>query len=111
MFRWISGISFFLLGGVFWLGTMIADPFTSWGIEHERIRPSVAEIGINLAALAIAAFLASAAVIFTKASNRKGRLAVALALLMLFFTGTAIARLIWVKVYVLGGYVSRNLDG
>ncbi len=102
LIRWLAGIALILGGMVFWFGTMVADPYTAWGIEHEQLRPGVAQIGINLAALAITSHLGAAAIIFSVPRNRNGWFAMALAFLLLFLIGTAIARLVWVRFYVLG---------
>lgn len=101
MFRWISVGASLLVGIVFWLGAMVLSPYTSWGVEHEHIRHDAAEIGINLAALAICAHLICAVIIYSKPASRKGWLPIILALFLLFFVGTAVARLVWVKFYVL----------
>lgn len=102
MVRWIFGALLILAGGVFWFGTMIADPYTAWGVEHEQVRPGVARIGINLAAIAIMLHVGAAGVIFSIPRNRKGWSAILIGLLLLFLIGTAAARLIWVQFYVLG---------
>lgn len=103
MFRWISGIIFFGVGLMFWFGSMIADPYTSMGTGPQYLRPSVADIGINLAALAIGSLTGTAAILFSTPRNRRGWLALFLALILTFLIGTAVWRLIWVRFLVLDG--------
>lgn len=100
--RWGIGLALLAIGIVLWIGTLLADPYTSWGVAEEQVRPSVARLGVQFASASLLALVASAFVIFGERVNRRGVRAVIFGIVLLFFFATALARLIWVQFYVLG---------
>ena len=99
--RWNAGILCLLLGILFWILSFMAYPYRSMGVGPQYLRPGVAALSAGsaiacLALLAIAGLLA-----FWKEENRHGRGAIALTIALLFFGATSIARLIYIKYFVL----------
>ena len=99
--RWGSGLISLGLAVLLWVGSLLADPYTSWGVEHEQVRPGVAHISTYFAVAALVLLLVSALVVFWDKANRGGGKAIAFTITLLFFVGSALARLVWIEFYVL----------
>jgi hypothetical protein len=57
---------------------------------------------MGFATASVVLLLVSALAVFSDEANRRGGKSIAFTIALLFFVGTAIARLVWVKFYVLG---------
>jgi hypothetical protein len=99
--RWKLGLLTLALSLPFWFFSLLVNPYTSWGVEHEHLRDGVGEISALLAILALILVFAGALIVFWRPANRSGWKAVAFAIPLLFFGGTMIARLIWLYFWVL----------
>ena len=51
--RWGIGLTLLAAGIALWIGTFLADPYTSWGVAEEQVRPSVARLGIQFASVSL----------------------------------------------------------
>lgn len=80
---------------------MIADPYTAWGVEHEHVRPAVANLSLAFASAALIFILIAAGLAFLWDTKRFDWKRLGLAGLLFFFGGTAFARIIWVQFFVL----------
>jgi hypothetical protein len=100
--RWGIGLALLAIGIVLWIGTFLADPYTSWGVAEEQVRPSVARLGVQFASASLVTLVASAFVVFSERVNHRSARAVIFGAVLLFFFATALARLIWVWFFVLG---------
>jgi hypothetical protein len=94
--RWLLSIALTVAGTFLWLGMLVADPYTAWGVKHEQIRPSVVEIGINLGLAALACFAAATAILFSVRANRTSKYGRFYGGIVLFLFATTLARLYWV---------------
>lgn len=84
-----------------WLGSMIADPYTAWGVEHEEVRPGMVHLSEQLAIAALGLLIAAGlAVYWRQGMWWRGWLCAVFAAALLFFGETAIARLLWIWFYV-----------
>lgn len=100
--RWKLGISIFLVSTLFWIGSMGVDPYTTWGVEQERVRPSVARLIGQFATISFALSAASGLTIYHRSGNIRRWTGIVFAPFLLFFGGTALARSIWIWFDVLG---------
>lgn len=85
---------------VLWFSSMVADPYTAWGIEHEQVRPSVARLSAQFATTSLVLIAVAGLAAYWKQNSRWDRREIAFGLALLFFGGTALARLIWLFLYV-----------
>lgn len=83
-----------------WLGSLLVTPYTTWG-DPPQIRTNASHAIVNAALICLLLLASSAAVVFWKKENRRGWKAIAFALALLFFGGTALARFIYVQFFVL----------
>ncbi|MBO9669274.1 MAG: hypothetical protein J7485_02035 [Sphingobium sp.] len=86
---------------VLWFGSMVADPFTAWGVEHEQLRPSVARLSAQFAVASLILIVAAGLAAYWKRGRRRGWSEIAFGVALLFFGGTALVRLIWISLHVI----------
>jgi drug/metabolite transporter (DMT)-like permease len=99
--RWTLGILSLIVAMLFWVGSFLAVPYTSWGVADEQVRPGVAGLSSGFALVSIVLILASAFIVLRDPANRGGWRPIPFALALLFLGVTAIARLVWIRFYVL----------
>lgn len=95
------GIFFIIIATMFLTASFLATPYSSWGVDHEQVRPSVAYLSTNFAIGAILLMFTSAVLLLWKAEAQRGWKAMGFGVALLFLGGTAIARLVWLQLYVL----------
>ena len=99
--RWNAGIACLLLGILFCTISLLAYPYRSMGVGPQYLRRGVADLSADAAITCLALLAIAGLLAFWKEENRHGRRAIALAIALLFFGGTAIARLVYIQFYVL----------
>lgn len=99
--RWKWGLLLMASSILLWLGSMIADPYTAWGIEHEQVRPSVARLSEQLAIAVLVFILAASLTVYWNRDSWRNLKGIAFAAALSFVGGTAIVRLVWIQFYVL----------
>src|SRR5689334_289968 len=97
--RWKLGMISFIISVLFWGGSFMAYPYTSWGFETEEVRPSIADLSFGLAMISIILAVVSAFVVLWRKSSPRGWGEIIFALALLFFGGTATARLFWIHFF------------
>ena len=99
--RFWLGLILFAVGLFGWLGSMMIDPYNTLGVGPEYIRRGIPESIQNAAGIAALLFLVSALITYSKPENRRGWKGISFAITLLFFTGTALARVISIQFFVL----------
>ena len=85
-----------------WFGSMVADPYTAWGVEHEQVRPSVARLSAQFATVSLILIVLAGLTAPWKRGNQWSRQEIIFGVALLLFGGTALARLTWLTLYVSG---------
>lgn len=98
--NWKLGSVSLSIAILFWLASMVVQPYTTWG-DPPKIR-TAASNGIVGVAVICLVFLLISSLVYWKRENRRGWKAIVFALALLFFGGTALARFIYVRFYILG---------
>lgn len=99
--RLLFGAVVFALALLPWLGSMIINPYTTWGAEPEHLIYENAASSRYIAGIAVLLFIVSALFVYSKPDNRRGWKGLTFAVPLLFFAGTALARAIWIQFWVL----------
>jgi len=84
-----------------WFGSMVADPYTAWGVDREQVRPSVARLSAQFAVASLILIVAAGLSAYWKQGSRWGWREIAFGVALLFFGGTALVRLVWISLYVI----------
>lgn len=93
--RWPITILFALAALTLWLASLVAYPFTSWGIGVEQVRPSVAALSRDCAVAALALMAATAFALFWGRGNPWTRWDRVAAATISVFAATMVMRLGW----------------
>lgn len=100
--RFGFGLFLSATGLLAWLGSMMIDPYNTLGVGPEYIRPGIPTSISDAASLAALLFLAAGFFIYSKPENRRSWQGIAFAVFLLFFAGTAVARIVWIQFSVIG---------
>jgi hypothetical protein len=100
--RQLAGGALLILAGAASLASLLADPYTSWGVEEEQVRPGPAAISVNLALLSLALAVASAFVLYRRSEDRRGARAWLFGAGLFVLAAGDLARIVWIRFFVLG---------
>jgi hypothetical protein len=101
--RWPIAMLLGLGGLVLWIVSMIAYPFTSWGVDVEQLRPSVAAFSRDCALGSLVFFGLAAFCLFWHRDNSLTRLDKGIGAAIALFASTMMLRLVWLAWVVWSG--------
>lgn len=100
--RWGLGLAFLGLAVLSWVGSLIISPYRILSGEEWVVRAHASNAIVAASLICLVSVLASALAVYWKEENRQGWKAIAFAIPLFFFGGTALARFVYVRFYVLG---------
>ena len=101
-FRTVAGSSIFVVAPVLWFLGLVNHPYDAQATLPPVIRPSVAEIIFDVAAVSVGLLLLSAFVLRHEMLRERSWRRWAFLSLWLFVFSTGLARALWIKLYILG---------
>jgi hypothetical protein len=100
--RRFAGWALLTLAGGCSLLSLLADPYTSWGVEDEQVRPGPAAASVALALVSLALLGAAAWLVYRDRANRRGAPAWPFAAALMALAAADLARVVWIRFFVLG---------
>jgi hypothetical protein len=99
--RRLAGWALLIFAGGCSLLSLLADPYTSWGVEEEQVRPGPAAVSVDLALVSLALLGAAAWLVYRDPANRRGGRAWLFAAALAALAAADVARVVWIRFFVL----------
>jgi hypothetical protein len=80
--------------------SLISDPYTSWGIEQEHIRPNVARISLRFGIASLVLSLLAGCLSFLRIKESGRAFAIFLFLVSILISTASLARVAWVYTVI-----------
>lgn len=76
--------------------SLVSDPYTSWGIEQEHVRPSVARISIRFGISSVFVSIIVAWLCWFEMKERKKIISISIFVLSIVIVIASVTRVLWV---------------
>ena len=98
--RWFVGWSLLALATALCGLGLIMSPHTTWGVEHEQVRPAVANLIAGIEAASILLLLTAGFAVFRNKANRSAWQGELFAYLLMFLLVISVLRALYILFYL-----------